>query len=36
MIRVRIDDLAFFEGEALLRPVNEDPGAMTAVPRTGQ
>lgn len=33
MIQVRIDDLAFFEGEAILRPVNEDLGATTPLIR---
>ena len=33
MIHVRIDDLAFFEGEAILRPVNEDLGATTPLMR---
>ena len=29
MIRVCIDDLAFYDGEAIVRPVNEDLGATT-------
>ena len=33
MIRVRIDDLAFFDGEAIVRPVNEDLGATTPLLR---
>ncbi|HKW46228.1 MAG TPA: macro domain-containing protein [Gemmatimonadaceae bacterium] len=33
MIRVRIDDLAFFDGEAIVRPVNEELGATTALLR---
>ncbi|HKO16755.1 MAG TPA: macro domain-containing protein [Gemmatimonadaceae bacterium] len=33
MIQVRIDDLAFFEGEAIVRPVNEDLGATTPLLR---
>ena len=33
MIRVRIDDLAFFDGEAIVRPVNEDLGATTPLIR---
>ena len=33
MIQVRVDDLAFFEGEAILRPVNEDLGATTPLLR---
>ena len=33
MIHVRIDDLAFFEGEAILRPVNEDLAATTPLMR---
>ena len=33
MIQIRIDDLAFFEGEAILRPVNEDLGATTPLMR---
>ena len=33
MIRVRIDDLAFFDGEAIVRPVNEDLGAPTPLLR---
>ena len=33
MIQVRIDDLAFFEGEAIIRPVNEDLGATTPLLR---
>lgn len=33
MIHVRIDDLAFFEGDAILRPVNDDLGATTPLMR---
>jgi O-acetyl-ADP-ribose deacetylase (regulator of RNase III) len=33
VIRVRIDDLAFFDGEAIIRPVNEDLGATTPLLR---
>ena len=33
MIRIRIDDLAFFDGEAIVRPVNEDLGATTPLLR---
>ena len=33
MIRVCIDDLAFFDGEAIVRPVNEDLGATTPLLR---
>lgn len=33
MISVRIDDLAFFDGEAIIRPVNEDLGATTPLLR---
>ena len=33
MISVRIDDLAFFDGEAIVRPVNEDLGATTPLLR---
>ena len=33
MIRVRIDDLAFYDGEAIVRPVNEDLGATTPLLR---
>jgi len=33
VIHVRIDDLAFFEGEAILRPVNEDLAATTPLMR---
>jgi O-acetyl-ADP-ribose deacetylase (regulator of RNase III) len=33
VIRVRIDDLAFFDGEAIVRPVNEDLGAPTPLLR---
>jgi len=33
VIRVRIDDLAFFDGEAIVRPVNEDLGATTPLLR---
>ena len=33
MIEVRIDDLAFFKGAALVRPVNADLGATTPVLR---
>lgn len=33
MIRVRIDDLAFFDGEAIVRPVNEDLGSTTPLLR---
>ena len=33
MIRVRIDDLAYFDGEAIVRPVNEDLGATTPLLR---
>jgi O-acetyl-ADP-ribose deacetylase (regulator of RNase III) len=33
VIHVRIDDLAFFEGDAILRPVNEDLGATTPLMR---
>ena len=32
-IEVRVDDLAFFEGEAIVRPVNEDLGATTPLLR---
>jgi O-acetyl-ADP-ribose deacetylase (regulator of RNase III) len=32
-IEVRVDDLAFFEGEAIIRPVNELLGATTPVMR---
>jgi O-acetyl-ADP-ribose deacetylase (regulator of RNase III) len=32
-IDVRVDDLAFFEGEAIIRPVNEVLGATTQVMR---
>ena len=33
MIEARVDDLAFFRGEAILRPVNEDLGATTPLLR---
>jgi len=33
VIRIRIDDLAFFDGEAIVRPVNEDLGATTPLLR---
>ena len=33
MIAVRVDDLAFFEGEAIARPVNAELGATTALLR---
>jgi len=33
VIRVCIDDLAFFDGEAIVRPVNEDLGATTPLLR---
>jgi O-acetyl-ADP-ribose deacetylase (regulator of RNase III) len=33
VIRVRIDDLAFYDGEAIVRPVNEDLGATTPLLR---
>lgn len=33
MISVRIDDLAFFDGEAIVRPVNEELGATTPLLR---
>jgi O-acetyl-ADP-ribose deacetylase (regulator of RNase III) len=33
VIRVRIDDLAFYGGEAIVRPVNEDLGATTPLLR---
>ena len=33
MIRVRIDDLAFYDGDAIVRPVNEDLGATTPLLR---
>jgi O-acetyl-ADP-ribose deacetylase (regulator of RNase III) len=33
VIQVRIDDLAFYEGEAIVRPVNEDLGAPTPLLR---
>jgi O-acetyl-ADP-ribose deacetylase (regulator of RNase III) len=33
VIRVSIDDLAFFDGEAIVRPVNEDLGATTPLLR---
>jgi O-acetyl-ADP-ribose deacetylase (regulator of RNase III) len=33
VIQVRVDDLAFFEGDAILRPVNEDLGATTPLLR---
>ena len=33
MINVCIDDLAFFDGEAIVRPVNEDLGATTPLLR---
>jgi O-acetyl-ADP-ribose deacetylase (regulator of RNase III) len=33
VIHVRIDDLAFFDGEAIVRPVNEDLGATTPLLR---
>jgi O-acetyl-ADP-ribose deacetylase (regulator of RNase III) len=33
VISVRIDDLAFFDGEAIVRPVNEDLGATTPLLR---
>ena len=33
MIEVRVDDLAFFEGEAIVRPVNADLGATTPLLR---
>lgn len=33
MIEVRVDDLAFFEGDAIVRPVNADLGATTPLLR---
>jgi O-acetyl-ADP-ribose deacetylase (regulator of RNase III) len=33
VIEVRVDDLAFFEGPALIRPVNADLGATTSLLR---
>ena len=33
MIEVRVDDLAFFEGDAIVRPVNADLGATTPLMR---
>lgn len=33
MIEVRIDDLAFYDGEAIVRPVNADLGATTPLLR---
>ena len=33
MIHLRIDDLAFYDGEAIVRPVNEDLGATTPLLR---
>lgn len=33
MITVRVDDLAFYEGEAIARPVNAELGATTALLR---
>lgn len=33
MIEVRIDDLAFYDGEAIVRPVNADLGATTPLMR---
>ena len=33
MIEVRVDDLAFYEGEAIVRPVNADLGATTPLLR---
>jgi O-acetyl-ADP-ribose deacetylase (regulator of RNase III) len=33
VIRVCIDDLAFYDGEAIVRPVNEDLGATTPLLR---
>jgi hypothetical protein len=33
MIEVRVDDLAFYEGEAIARPVNAMLGATTPVMR---
>lgn len=33
MIEVRVDDLAFFEGEAIARPVNAALGATTTIMR---
>ena len=33
MIEVRVDDLAYYEGEAIVRPVNADLGATTALLR---
>lgn len=33
MIELRVDDLAFFEGDAIVRPVNADLGATTPLLR---
>ena len=33
MIEVRVDDLAFYDGEAIVRPVNADLGATTPLLR---
>lgn len=33
MIEVRVDDLAFYEGDAIVRPVNADLGATTPLMR---
>jgi len=33
VIEVRVDDLAFFEGDAIVRPVNADLGATTPLMR---
>lgn len=33
MIEVRVDDLAFFRGQAIVRPTNEDLGATTPLLR---
>jgi O-acetyl-ADP-ribose deacetylase (regulator of RNase III) len=33
VIAVRVDDLAFFRGEAIVRPANEDLGATTSLLR---
>ena len=33
MIEVRVDDLAFFEGDAIIRPVNAELGATTPLMR---
>lgn len=33
MIEVRVDDLAFFDGDAIVRPVNADLGATTPLMR---